>query len=329
MPQVRIAFIGCGNIARRHLSFLEKMPAARLAAFCDIQKERAEEFARRFSARAYADYREMLDKEELDAAYICTPTFAREDQETLAAQKGLHLFIEKPVALTLQKALGNQKALEKSGLIVSVGYLLRYLEAASKVRQFLSGRKVTLASAWYLGGLPSLSWFGKVETSGGQIIDQTTHLIDLLTHLLGDVESVSANYGYEAFRSRSDLDISDTGVMHLRFRSGALGSVVNSCCLGFLGPTPGLWLSGEGFFIEFTYNRLTIKTAQDSQEEAVDLQAGYQEESRVFLDAVLTGRREKILCPYSEGVRSLAIALAANRSAAEGRLVSIAEIFTG
>jgi predicted dehydrogenase len=319
MPQVRIGFIGCGNIARRHVSFLEKMEAARLAGFCDVQKARAEELAARFSAPAYADYEEMLNKEELEAVYICTPPFARQNQEMLAAQKGLHVFLEKPVALSMEKA----------GVVVSVGYILRYLEAARRVKEFLAGRRATLALAWYLGGLPSLSWFGEKAKSGGQILDQTSHLIDLLGYLMGEVASVSANFGYEAFKPRKDLDIADSGVMSLRFANGALGSVVNSCGLGFRGPTPGIRLMGEGFFIEFTYNSLRISTPEENREEGVDLGAGYEAESRAFLEAVLTGRREKILCPYAEGMRTLAVVLAANRSAEEGQSIGIADAFSG
>lgn len=326
MQHVRIGLIGCGNIARRHLYFLTGMAQAQIVACCDIQPERAAEVAGPLSARAYTDYRELLEKETLDAAYICSPTFARADQEILAAQKGLHLFVEKPVALDISRALQNQAALAQAGKLVSVGYLLRYLSATQKVKEFLEDRQVTFASAWYLGKFPELSWFGQMATSGGQLVDQTTHLIDLLTYLVGDVTAVSANFGYEAFQGQPNVDIADSGVVNLRFANGAVGTVMNACCLGFHGPVPGIWLAGEGFFIELTYQKLTIKTPDGAQEEAIALTEGYAAESRAFLDAVLTGQPEKILCPYPAGVKTLAVALAATQSAAQGRPVSLTEL---
>lgn len=327
MEQVRIGFIGCGNIAQRHFSHLQRIKEARLAAFCDVDELRAAEAAGRFNGACYNDYREMLEQQPLDAVYVCTPTFAREDQEVMAAQKGLHVFVEKPVALDLEKARGNQQALERSGVIVSVGYILRYLKAVEKMKQFLQGRRVAIAAAKYFGGLPSMPWFGQIETSGGQVVDQTSHLLDLLGYLLGEAESVSALFSNEIFREQTSLNISDSGVVAIRYCNGALAGIANSCCLNFPGPPPGIFLVGEGFYFELSYSNFIVKTAHETREEAVDLSAGYAAENRAFVDAILTGRRELVLCNYADGVRTLAVALAANRAATERRPVTISEMF--
>ncbi len=151
----------------------------------------------------------------------------------------------------------------------------------------------------------------------------------MLGYLLGEVETVSAEYGYEVFSEKGGLDIADSGTVSLRFKDGTLGSIINSCALGFRGPTPGMRLMGEGFFIEFTYNSLHIKTAEESREEPVELMTGYEAENRAFLETVLTGKREKILCPFADGLKTLSIVLAANRSAEEGQRVSVEEMFIG
>ena len=327
MQQVRVGFIGCGNIAQRHFSHLQRIKEARLTAFCDVDELRAAEAAGRFNGACYTDYRELLEKQPLDAVYICTPTFAREDQEVMAAQRGLHVFVEKPVALDLEKARGNQQALERSGVIVSVGYILRYLKAVEKIKKLLQGRRISLVAARYFGGLPSMTWFGQIETSGGQIVDQTSHLLDLMGYFLGEAESVSAIFGNEIFREQPGLNIADSGVVAIRYCNGTLAGVANSCCLGFPGPAPGLFLVAEGLYLELTYSSFIIKTAKETREEAVDLSAGYAAESRAFVDAILTGRRELILCNYADGVKTLAVALAANRAATEQRPIAISEMF--
>jgi len=323
MKQVSVGIIGCGNISKAHINSLSKIPQAKLTAFCDIQRERAEERAKPFSGAVYTDYKEMLDSERLDAAYILTPPTMRADQETLAASKGINLFIEKPLALNLEEPLKKQKLLKESKVIVSVGYIIRYVGAVKKIKRFLKDRKVTLAFASYLCPLPSMPWWTKMELSAGQIMDQTIHLLDLFRYLVGDVASVYASFGYEAFKGRENTDISDSGAVTLTFKNGAVGSAINTCCLKAPGPSKGIWLSGEDFFIDFSYNNLKISTPDETIEEPVNLGEGYFNESEAFIKSVAAGRPRGILSPYSEGIKTLALILAINESAKKGKPVKV------
>jgi predicted dehydrogenase len=100
MP-IRIGFVGTGGIANTHFDALSQLEEAQLVAFCDIDSARAERAAARFSGRAYTDWRTMLDAESIDALYICLPPYAHDGVEIEAAQRGVHLFVEKPVARDL------------------------------------------------------------------------------------------------------------------------------------------------------------------------------------------------------------------------------------
>ena len=92
--EIRVGFIGCGDIAEVHAERLARIEGVRLAAVSDIDPRRAEEFARRYGGAAYGDYHEMLEREELDACYICIPPYAHTDQELLCAEHGVHFFVE-------------------------------------------------------------------------------------------------------------------------------------------------------------------------------------------------------------------------------------------
>ena len=104
MNKVKIGFIGTGGIANAHLNSLARMEDVEITALCDVVKEKAEAAGRKFGGKVYLDYRRMLDKEKLDALYICVPPFAHQDQELIACQKKIPFFVEKPVTLSLEKA---------------------------------------------------------------------------------------------------------------------------------------------------------------------------------------------------------------------------------
>jgi predicted dehydrogenase len=323
MDQIRVGIIGCVGISRRHVAALEAMREVQLVAFCDIQMERAEAYAARLGVRAYDNHKAMLRKERLDAVYILTPTFARGSQVRDAARRGIHIFAEKPVSLSLAQGRRDLRAVEESGVTASVGFILRYLKTAAEVKHFLADRQVTLASGWYLGGLPPMAWWASIEKSGGQMVDQNIHLLDLLRYLVGDVELVFACYGHEAFRGREGTSIADSCAVALRFANGAVGTMASTCCMSAPAPTPGIVLSGEDFRIEFTYKKLTIATREQTNEEPVDLMPGYAEENRIFINAVTSGDRDSILSSYRDGVKSAALALAINKSAETGKAVKV------
>ena len=101
----RVGMIGCGGIANRHATILEKLDRTELVAFCDIAVERARDFAQKYAdgkPPTFSDYHEMIEKVALDVVYICLPPFAHADEVEVAAAKGVHVFIEKPIALTMR-----------------------------------------------------------------------------------------------------------------------------------------------------------------------------------------------------------------------------------
>src|SRR5262245_37225785 len=94
---LRIGFVGAGGIARQHLDNLRQLDGARVVAICDVDRPRAEQAAAEWGAAVYGGAEELLDREALDALYMCVPPFAHDGQELLAVKRGVPFFVEKPL----------------------------------------------------------------------------------------------------------------------------------------------------------------------------------------------------------------------------------------
>ncbi|RLE88142.1 MAG: glycosyl transferase family 1, partial [Thermoprotei archaeon] len=156
---VKIGFIGCGGIARLHMSNLAKIENVEIVAHTDVDIRKAEETARLYGGRAYSSYRDMLNREDLDAVYVCTPPFAH-GFEVEVVEKGIHLFVEKPVAMKIDVAKEVLKAIQRYGVINSVGYMLRYLETTERMRRMASESTIGMVLGFYIDNfwLPPNHW---------------------------------------------------------------------------------------------------------------------------------------------------------------------------
>lgn len=320
---VRIGFVGAGGIANAHLRSLEQIPDAKLVAFADIDASRAQTAAERFQARAYTDYHEMLEKETLDALYVCVPPFAHYDAEILAAKKGIALFVEKPVATTLAKAKEIERAIEESGVISSVGYHWRYYDITDRARDLLADRTIGMALGYWIGGMPSVSWWRVLEQSGGQMVEQTTHIFDLARYLCGDVEEVYAQYAVRTLQDVPNFSVWDVGTATLKFKSGAVGQITTSC-MARKGGKVGLQVFARDLVLEIAGGKLTIVEPDKEQPEVIPSQISPMlREDQIFVDAVKRQDPTAIRSPYSDGVKTLAVTLACNESAISGKPVKV------
>src|SRR5438046_1390034 len=131
---VRVGFIGCGGIAQGHLRALQEHPHARVVAVCDVNPAAAERAVGRFGGEPYGDYRAMLARDDLDAAYLCLPPFAHGDVDLAVIERGLPFLVQKPVALDLATGRKIAAAARRKGLITCVGYQLRSSGSADGAR---------------------------------------------------------------------------------------------------------------------------------------------------------------------------------------------------
>jgi myo-inositol 2-dehydrogenase / D-chiro-inositol 1-dehydrogenase len=324
MP-VRVGFVGCGGMAGGHIENWARMREqgedVALTAFCDLDASRAERYATRFGGRAYDDFRSMLDREELEAVYVVVPPHAHTGAELLAAQKGSALFVEKPIANSLETAQEIAAAVDKAGVVNSVGYHMRYQESTDCAREALQGKTVGMVIGYWMGGMPGVSWWRRLEESGGQFVEQTTHIFDLARYLVGDVTEVYANATVRALQDVERFNVTDVGAANLKFANGAIGTIHNTCLLK-MGYTTGLHLITPDLIVEVT-GSLCKLIEPDRRTDYPTRDNPYQREDRIFLDAIKTGDRSAIRATYADALKSLAATLAANESYQTGQPVKV------
>jgi len=156
---LKIGFIGVGGIAQMHLRNLSKMNGVKIAGVFDVLRTQAQEVAARYGASEYASATEMLDTVHPDAVYVCVPPFAHGEAEVAVVERGIPLFVEKPVASGLEPAESILNLVEKKRVLTCVGYHWRYAKSTAFALEALSGHVTGMVQGYWLGDMPMVSWW--------------------------------------------------------------------------------------------------------------------------------------------------------------------------
>jgi myo-inositol 2-dehydrogenase / D-chiro-inositol 1-dehydrogenase len=167
----RIGLVGAGFIGGRHLDSLSAQDDVRVVAVADPQVERAEQLAARAGARAHPGWQQLLDADELDALYVCVPPHGHGAIEEAAIDRGLPLFVEKPLATDLATAERLAARIEAAGLLTAVGYHWRYLDTLERARELLADTPARMVLAAWLDKAPRVPWWSRQDESGGQTVE--------------------------------------------------------------------------------------------------------------------------------------------------------------
>lgn len=325
ITELNVGFIGCGGIAGHHLNQLVKL-GVKPIAFCDIDKSKALSFAEKIGdATVYTDYYEMLEGEELDAVWICIPPFAHRDEVIVAAEHGVNIFLEKPIALDMKTAKSMVDAVSRHGVKSWVGYQWRQFNGVQVARMRLvrEGGRIGLVEGYWWGGIPEAPWWIRRSLSGGQVVEQTTHIFDLARYLCGEVERVYTEMDTLIHTDIPDFDIEDVGIFTLRFKNGAVGVISNTSAAQLPGRAVGLKIVAKNLQVEINYASTKIHKGSETVEirHTVD---PYLEEDRKFLQSIVEDSPTEV--PIIEGLKTLAVTLAAVESWRRGTPVQVDEL---
>lgn len=323
MREIKIGFIGCGGNANGHMNQLAGIEGASVVAVCDVQAERAQSAAEKHNADPYTAHQALLERDDLDAVYLSLPVFVHGQPEFDVIERGLPFFVEKPVAISMEIAREVEAAVVNAGLITCVGYQLRYLGSTKITQQLLQERTLNMIVGKYwcsTGHGDPNAWLRQMNKSGGQLVEQATHTIDMMRYMGGEVETV---YAMQANRFLKETDCPDANSVSLQFASGAVGSLTATWAYaGDWSNANILDLLYEGELLNWNPSRVLVQ--EDG--EWVDKTEPSPTIDEVFVDAVRRGDGSSILSPYSDAVKTLAISLAANQSAQENRPIAISDL---
>lgn len=322
---IKVAFVGAGGIAGFHLGHLAKIEDVRIVGFCDAVPEKAKARAKEHKANAYNDHRRMLDATTPDAVYVCTPPFAHGPYELDAAARGCHLFVEKPIALSMDTALAVRDAIKKGGLLSATGYQDRYQDIIATLKKLLRKRDVATAMGYWMGGMPGVAWWRVKAQSGGQHCEQTTHIFDMMRYLFGEVERVYCQGSTGLMAHVPDYDVEDVSAATLTFKSGMVATVYSGCCFKGVAGRCGIDVYCTDARIEYIERRsVTLREPNHTEEftNAVDYGQAIDD---AFIDAIRSKGKTKrgIRSPYADACKSLAVSLAATESMATGQTVGL------
>lgn len=237
MSKIRVAVIGCGSISKyRHIPEYASNPNVELVAFVDPIIERAQHYADLHGAKAFTDYETMLAEVKPDAVSVNTPNALHAPMSITAANAGVHVLVEKPMAVTDEEAAAMIEAAKKNNVHLMVGQNQRFMPPHVKAKQILEsgilGKVLTFRTSfghpgpdnWSIDG--ASSWFfRKPEAIMGAMGDLGVHKSDLIRWMLNDeVSEIAAFVGTQ----HKDTDVDDNAACLLRMKSGTMGTLVAS-----------------------------------------------------------------------------------------------------
>jgi predicted dehydrogenase len=231
---VRIGLIGCGKVGQIHAAALGAIAEAELVGVCDVSAERAQALAQRYRARGCTDLDEMLCDSKVEAVIIGTPHPLHAAPAIRAAEAGVHVLVEKPLAATLADCDAMLAAAGRAGTLLGVISQRRFYEPVRRMKDAIDagrlGRPALGVFTMYSWREPAYyqsdPWRGKWDTEGGGVlVNQSPHQLDLLRWFMGPIAEVS---GYWANVNHPGVEVDDTAVAVLRFENGGLGAIVTS-----------------------------------------------------------------------------------------------------
>jgi len=321
--KLRTAILGCGGFAHRHAANLvAQADKFELVALCDRHPERGQAFADRYTAghaAVFTDHHDLFEREALDLCVICLPPYGHSDEVEVAASHGVHLLLEKPIALDSEHAWRMVRAAEDAGIKTQVGFMFRFGEAIERLKAMLdsgeAGRPGLISARYFCNALHA-DWWRVREKSGGQLVEQAIHLFDLLRFLFGDAVSVYSRQENLFHRDVPGYTAEDVSATVISFANGALGVVYATN-----GAIPGKWIHDY----RVVAGKLTAEFASANQAtfvftaepERAPLVIASERDFRLaqtqdLLNAIRTGGETRT--PLREGAKTLDLVLAAVRS---------------
>ena len=323
--ELKIGIIGCGGIARAHINGYAQNGNVELVAFCDVRKDNAQQRANEFKGRSYTDYKKMIEEEELDGISICTPPFTHKEIAVEVLNKGINVFCEKPLAVSINEAKEMVGSAHNNEVLLMTAFKFRFFDEILRAKQLISqgeiGKIIMFRNMF--GGTVDMSkrWFSKKEISGGGVlIDNGVHAVDLFRFLFGEVKNVSARVATFI----QDIEVEDTARILLEMESGSFGTVDLSWSIPYPQPFY-LEVYGSEGSIMVGWDILRYQT--NKTKKWTEVRGGPKEEN-AFIKEInhfvncIKGRETPIVSGV-DGLRALEIIEAAYRSNEEKVWINI------
>ncbi|WP_138416138.1 Gfo/Idh/MocA family protein [Aquibacillus sediminis] len=332
MENLKIAVIGCGSIAKnRHLPEYEMNKATQIVAVCDIVQERAKESAKTYNAKAYTDYKQLLQAEGIDAVSVCLPNYLHAPVSIAALEAGCHVLCEKPMATSTEEADQMIAAAEANNKKLMIAHNQRFVSSHQKAKKLIEtgelGKIYSFRTTFGHGGPEGWSadgkeswFFDKERAFVGAMGDLGVHKSDLLRYLLG--EEFTEVAGLVETSAKDHADVDDNAVCVLKSESGIIGTLTASWAYNALEDNSTV-IFGEKATLRLEEDPTYSLVAQYTNGEVVRYELGQIQSNdeggqtnthviEYFVDAIVQDFEPVI--NGEEGKKSLQVILAALQS---------------
>lgn len=233
--QAKFAIIGCGRIAPNHLDAIAEAPSATLVAACDIIEEKAKAVADEWGCNYYTDIETMLESEEIDVCCILTPSGMHAEHACIVAKHKVNVLCEKPLDVTEENMQKMINCCKENGVKLGAIFQRRFFDAAIETKKAIEKGylgKIALATAslkyfrdqeYYDSGEWRATW---ELDGGGALMNQGIHGVDLISWMMGGIESVDALCKTQVW----DIVVEDTAVVRVKYKNGAIGVIEGTTC---------------------------------------------------------------------------------------------------
>ena len=330
MKKVKVGIVGGGWFGNFHLDNLLTMQEVEVVAFASTHLNKlASTMSKIPNAHFYTSHTELMDSEkELDAIIVCVPPDSHDGVEQMAAQRNVHLYMEKPLEVSLERVNENASTIKNSNIITSVGYQTRYNPICDKIKKTIGTQQVgSVVANWY-GIMPLTPWWRIKERSGGQLHEQVTHIIDLLRFFFGNVESVYSQGRKGLIRNVPHYDLEDTSTSIYTFESGLIASINCGC---FVNRDKGKSTIGFSIFsdkstIEYVWDT-KASFMEKNQEQTYFFGNDFHKPAlQTFIKAIQTKDSSNILSTYDDAVHTFKTTYATNLSLSKNEVIHIKNI---
>jgi predicted dehydrogenase len=319
MSRLRVGLLGCGGIAARHAGAIAALgDEMALVACCGRDPDRTAAFAAAHGGEPLVELDRMLER-GVDLVVVTIPPYGRSGEVERIAAAGVHLLVEKPIALDQAAAERMVAAAEAAGVVAAIGFMYRFGDAIARWQQLDTGRAGLFAGSYHCNALHA-PWWRERAKSGGQMLEQVIHLIDLVRLLIGEPDRVYARAANLFHGGVPGYDVEDVSAIIFGWEDGRIATL-NASNIA----VPGRWQKQwsvyaermTGAFSDWN-NAILTRTAGEPADEIV---AGTTDPFVAQLADVAAAIRERRppKVPLREGLLTLKLALAARRSADEGR----------
>jgi len=325
---LKVAFIGVGGIAGQHLNGVRKIAGTEIVGLCDVDKKRLTQRQAEFGGEPFTDPVQMLKATRPDTAFICLPPFAHGPAELACLRYRVPFMVEKPVAIDMKTAKKILAGVKRTGIMAAAAYMHRYRAGIQRAREILAKDPAGLISGGWVGGFPGKHpWLFQKEKSGGQLLEQTTHIVDLLRYLCGEAESVSCYAADSKFvRGARKFTADCASTAAIKMQNGAVANITSAWLSKAGGTGVYLTLLSRDHKIEFSGWNANVRITHAGGKHVEEIKSEdniFEIEDAAWIKAVKTGKRSGVFSSYEDAVKSLAISLAANESMVTGKPVKV------